>query len=174
VHHRPSLNHYSMKRWRNQAVRRQPRLSFWKASASGKPSRRGRFSDMGAAGLTCAAVRPAGAPLAPWACAKCCAISRARREGHPGGGPLFLPRDGRWMTSRRATRPRRRPGIVAARKQCGRPHAAARLRIDAVVLKRKRIEMERRTSLGKFRFGTRITTAGRSSMAAWKRAKRRR
>ncbi len=111
---------------------------------------------LGAAGLTCAAVRPAGAPLAPLGV---CEVLRdlARLEGKaiPVVGRYSYRENGRWMSEQACDTPAPAPPeLWLLESSADGPMPPRDYEIDAVVLKRKRIEMERRTSLGKFRFGT--------------------
>ena len=111
---------------------------------------------LGAAGLTCAAVRPAGAPLAPLGV---CEVLRdlASLEGKsiPVLGRYSYRENGRWISEQACDPAAPAPSeLWLVESSADGPMPPRDYEIDAVMLKRKRIEMERHTSLGKFRFGT--------------------
>ncbi len=110
---------------------------------------------LGAVGLTCAAVRPAGAPLAPLGvCEVLRGLASLEGKAVPVLGRYSYRETGRWMSEQvcdpAAPAP---PELWLLESSADGPMPPRDYEIDAVVLKRKRIEMERHTSLGKFRFG---------------------
>ena len=111
---------------------------------------------VGAAGLTCVAVRPAAPALAPLGvCEVLRDLASLAGKDIPVLGRYSYRENGRWMSEQTcdpaAPAP---PELWLLESSANGPMPPRDYEIDAVVLKRKRIEMERHTSLGKFRFGT--------------------
>ena len=109
-----------------------------------------------AVGVTCAAVRPADAPLAPLGvCEVLRDLSSLEGKSVPVLGRYSFRQNGRWMSEEACDAPAPAPPELWLLEDSREgPLPPRDYEIDAAALKRKRMEMERRTSLGKFRFGT--------------------